>query len=292
MKKTVRFWSVLGIFVIFLIALLWVVNQGFNSIQTTDAIATTIRKETLQLTSSASGKVISANTEVQTIPGTLSSIEVSLGDAVSKGDTLATYTNVLNQSQTLSASMDGLVTQIPDQSGNVFVLSDPNQLEIRVQISERDILRVAKGQTTQIYIEALDQSFAGKVKEVSQIGSTQAEYTLYPVVIAFEEVNDSIYLGMSGSARIEVATLENVLVVRRDALVEQDGKRYLVDRTWLDHQRQPKSDYFIEVTTGGATLQDVEIMSGVEVGQEVLVFPDTSFDLFSGPPTGSTGSNP
>lgn len=288
MSKNKKRLVALGIVLVFAVVVYFAIQAGFASIQTTDAQKITVVKETLVLTTSASGKIVSSDNTVLNLKGTLTKLEHDVGDFVEKGEVIATTLNSFGQNETITASVDGLLTQVPGQGGQVFVISNPKKLEMNIQITERDIPIVAVDQVADIYVEALNQSFPGKVDHINYVGFTQTDYTLYTVTLSFDQGDAGVYLGMSGSANIKIKTLENVLSVPSAAIIEQDGKRYVMDAAWLDNQNKARNDYFIEVTTGAATIEKVEIVSGLSENQEILVFPTNTFSLFS---SGFPGQN-
>ncbi|HJT78328.1 MAG TPA: HlyD family efflux transporter periplasmic adaptor subunit [Gemmataceae bacterium] len=77
----------------------------------------------------------------------------------------------------------------PPASAQLFVLS-PNlkQLELRGQVAEGDIYRVAKGQDVYFTVSAYeDHYFTGKVKEIKPMPAVVTGTTYYTVVIAVDD---------------------------------------------------------------------------------------------------------
>lgn len=113
---------------------------------------------------------------------------------------------------TLTAPFDAMVVDVAVIPGElvqanqvVITLADLNNLQITTtDLSERDIVRVKLGQDVSIYIEALDQTIAGKVVQISPKSETVGGDVVYPVTIELDEQPDGLMWGMS--AEVEIST--------------------------------------------------------------------------------------
>lgn len=112
----------------------------------------------------------------------------------------------------LIAPFDGVVVDVAVIPGElvqanqvVITLADLDNLQITTtDLSERDIVRVKLGQSVSIYIEALDQTIAGKVIQISSKSETVGGDVVYPVTIELDEQPDGLMWGMS--AEVEIST--------------------------------------------------------------------------------------
>lgn len=113
---------------------------------------------------------------------------------------------------TLAAPFDAMVVDVAVIPGElvqanqvVITLADLNNLQVTTtDLSERDIVRVKLGQSVSIYIEALDQTIAGKVVQISPKSETVGGDVVYPVTIEMDEQPDGLMWGMS--AEVEIST--------------------------------------------------------------------------------------
>ncbi|HCT62863.1 MAG TPA: hypothetical protein DIC19_02045 [Erysipelotrichaceae bacterium] len=222
------------------------------------------------------GKLEAAQETRVTIDGSLTKLDVKIGDTVNKNQKLGEYQSSLKTNVKVVATRDGIVTSIPSGLSTGFVIADPDALELTVDITETDIHKLSLGQSADIYIEAIDRHFEGSIDKIAYVGNTNLDYTTYPVTLEFDEADASVFLGMSGSASIVTNTKENILIVPFEAIVTEGTQRYLVSAEWLENSRRPQSEYYLPVETGLADAFFVEVIGADLEGQEVLIIEKTS----------------
>ncbi len=115
---------------------------------------------------------------------------------------------------TLTAPFDGTVasvdispaeTVVPGQI--VITLGDLTHFQIETKdLSERDIPNVQVGQTANVFIEALNQQFAGKVADIAHISSTVGGDVVYKVTIKLDTQPQGLLWGMSADVEIPTGT--------------------------------------------------------------------------------------
>ncbi|MBV1710310.1 MAG: HlyD family efflux transporter periplasmic adaptor subunit [Erysipelothrix sp.] len=244
-----------------------------------------IEPGTIVLEALASGKITSADTGEVTFNGTFRRATVNLGDIVVKNDKIGEYLNNMGQLIAIRANRDGLITQVANAAQPKFVISNPSKFQLDIQITERDIYKIAIGQSATIYVEAVNQSYVGEVTKISSLGNTSGDFTTYTVTVGFDHQDTPVYLGMSGSARIVLETFENIAIVPVEALITSEGKRYLLSADWLENSNLPQSDFYIPVTTGVADIYDIEVIGDSLMGKTIIILPDTgnNFPFFQGP---------
>lgn len=112
---------------------------------------------------------------------------------------------------TLTAPFDGTVVDIAITPGElvqvnqvVLVLADLSDLQVTTtDLSERDIVRVQPGQSVEVYIEALNETVAGKVVRISPIAEDVGGDVVYPVTIELENQPDGLLWGMTAEVQIK-----------------------------------------------------------------------------------------
>ena len=204
------------------------------------------------------------------VNGTMLNTNVSVGDYVNSGQSLGSYQARAVDAKII-ATRDGVVSSIPSSISGDVVISNPDSLELVVNIAETDIHKIGFDQEVTIYVESVDQSFEGHIVKISQIGNTNLDYTTYPITIEFDGGDTPIFLGMSGSASIVVEAKTNILVIPYEALISDGTNRYVIDAAWMDTPNRPQSDFYIPVSTGFADVYTVEVMGDNLEGQEIVV---------------------
>lgn len=115
------------------------------------------------------------------------------------------------------------------QSGKaVMTVMDPSSMKVKVAIDELDIAKVSVGQKAQITFDALkDKNYDGTVESVSQTGTSNNNVTTYDVVVAIKNPA-GIKVGMNANVNIMVSSKENTLTIPSEALIESNGKKYVI----------------------------------------------------------------
>ncbi len=173
----------------------------------------------------------------------------------------------------------------------VFTVADLKSLIIRVNLNEVDIAKVKMGLPVRITLDAYPQkSFTGKVRFVAPAAKLQDKIKVFEVEIQLDELTEAFRTGMSANVEILGDRREKAISVPLEALQRKDGqpvvyrlkeglkpeamakaKDGLSGRTkfiWLSDHWQ---DYFevVPVKAGIATLERVEILSGLKSGDQV-----------------------
>ena len=246
------------------------------------------------ITAAASGEITSLNVSVgsRVSAGTVlaaiggESAENSLADAalaVQNAQLSLQSAQQALDSYTITSPISGTVIEknlkTGDQlnggdSGAMAVIFDLSQLELQMDVSELDIGQIQPGQTVAITAEALPgQTFTGVVEKVSVNGTTTDGFTTYPVTILLSEYGD-LNPGMNVSADIIVERAENALCVPAEA-VNSDGTVLVAGEGAFAEDgvtiADPSKIESRTVTLGRGSQDFVEITSGLEEGETVLV---------------------
>ena len=160
------------------------------------------------------------------------------------------------------------------ESGALAVIYDLSFLKLEMAISELDLNKLQEKQQVDITADALPgQSFQGWVEKVSINGTTTNGFTTYPATVLLEDYG-GLNPGMNVSAEIIVDRVKNALTIPAAAV--QRGDTVLVPgegclspdgSAILDPTRTEERT----VTLGGSDGEFVEVTSGLEEGETVLV---------------------
>ena len=175
----------------------------------------------------------------------------------------------------------------------LFTVADLNSLIVRVNLNEVDIAKVQVGESVRITLDAYPQKvFTGKVRFVAPAAKLVEKIKVFEVEVALDELGSSFRTGMSANVEILGEKRNKAISIPLEALQRRDGKTVafqlkkdlkpqliaaakdgLSGRTkfiWLsDHWKE----YFdvVPVTAGIATLERVEILSGLSKDREVCL---------------------
>lgn len=157
--------------------------------------------------------------------------QLSLNDAQNQ------YNYALKQvdKMTVTAPIGGTVVAVNNSSDDsvqggkaVLTIVDLSSMKIKVAVDELDIAKVKQGQKAEIKFDAIkDKVYEGTVETVAETGSSSNNVTTYDVTVTI--VNPTgIKIGMNANVNILVESKNNVLAIPAEALIERNGKKYVM----------------------------------------------------------------
>ena len=100
-------------------------------------------------------------------------------------------------------SVDAIPGQLVQQGQVVLTLATLDQLQLETtDLSERDIAKVKIGVPVSVFVEALEETFNGKVVSISPRADIVGGDTVFNVTIAFDEQPQDLLWGMTAEATI------------------------------------------------------------------------------------------
>lgn len=154
-----------------------------------------------------------------------------------------------------------------DANGLATLISKTKNAEIT--INEVDVPQVSVGQKVNITFDALeDLEITGSVEDIDLIGTVDQGVVYNTVTIAFDTQDERVNNGMTVNTDIITNSKDDILIVPISAVTEQSDGDYIqiLDR------KNPKN---IEVETGITDDINIEIIEGLEEGEEVITETNT-----------------
>jgi multidrug resistance efflux pump len=164
------------------------------------------------------------------------------------------------------------------EGGKVYqrqtIISLPNTAEliVEIRVHEASVDKVRPGQRATITAEAFpDKTFRGEVLSVAPLpdpdrGYLSPDVKVYTTKVSIDGSHGSLRPGMSAKVEILVDRLEDVLIVPVQVVANRRGRKVC----YIATDREPQER---EVQTGAFNDIFVEIVSGVQVGENVLLNP-------------------
>ncbi len=191
------------------------------------------------------------------------------------------------------------------EGSTLMTIANMSTVTAEVMVDEDDIVNVAIGQPAQVTVDALPgEVFQGHVTEVgdqallrstgvstSQSTSGTQEAKDFKVVITLDHPANDLKPGLSCTAKITTATRQNVvgipiqaLTMRTKSSLEKTASKTAVDSTTVNSEPEIQGVFvvstgakptvhFVPVTTGITGTTDIEVLSGLKPGQEIVVGP-------------------
>ena len=174
------------------------------------------------------------------------------------------------------------------EGGKVYqrqkIISLPNTAEmvVEVRVHEVSVDKVRAGQQATITAEPFpDKDFHGEVLSVAPLPDAQRGYLspdikVYTTKVSIEDSQTSLRPGMSAKVEILVEQLDDVLMVPVQVVANRGGRKvcYIASDRGLEQR---------EVQTGAFNDTFVEIVSGLEAGDNVLLNPRRIIEPEPGP---------
>jgi HlyD family secretion protein len=152
----------------------------------------------------------------------------------------------------------------------IITIPDASQMKVEVKIHEVWIDRIEPNQPAEITVEAFpDKAFTGKVLKKAPLADAEdwlnPDLKVYSTDVGIEGTHDFLKTGMTGKVKIIIDELHDVLYVPIQSVVTVEDKKicYIAG----------SSPEKCEVETGLFNDNFVEIKSGLEEGEKVLLNP-------------------
>jgi membrane fusion protein, macrolide-specific efflux system len=163
----------------------------------------------------------------------------------------------------------------------LLVIADLSTLLVKIDLNQIDVARVRKGQKADITVDALPgkkyTAHVTKVAPAAVAGAHGQGPDVFPVEAELDGAQDlaDIKPGMTADVRIVVATEKNVLLLPIEAVVtSKDQSKVTVIADEGGQKTVPR-----DVTVGARNDRDVEIKTGVRLGEKVLISPPAPSEL-------------
>ena len=152
----------------------------------------------------------------------------------------------------------------------IFTIPNSSLMGVELRVHESSVNKVLPGQSATVTVEAFpDMTFHGKVLKVSPLPDPQHGWfdpgvKVYTTQVTIEGTHEMLKPGMSAKVEILVDQLYDVKIVPVHVVANRAGKKICYVATAADPEER-------EVQTGAFNNNFVEITSGLEVGENVLL---------------------
>ncbi len=168
----------------------------------------------------------------------------------------------------VKAPIQGTVTSVDIKEGQIAMNSQPavvimdlESMIVKINVSEGIINNLFVGQIVELKIDSADVNMQAEIIAVGE--SVDPITNLYKIEIALEN-NGLLRAGMFAQVKINTDIRENRLSVPGNAVLEKSGQSIVyVEIDGIAYEKT--------VTTGLDTGRRVEIISGLEEGQKIIV---------------------
>jgi len=156
-----------------------------------------------------------------------------------------------------------------------FLITQPEGIWVAAEVDEEDLALVHTGQRVTVAAEALAEPIDGTVTEVGAAafprGLQQTRAKIVRCRVRLEGNSEVLRPGMEVDVNGSRTLAEDVLLMPLEALVELDGEHF----AWVVRDGRARRQ---SVEVGRRSYQQVEVMSGLEAGDRVIVSGSAGLD--------------
>lgn len=254
--------------------------------------------------------LVKKNTVRAQTNGTIETLYVNDGSYVNEGDLIAVLSNsdlsssLKNVSLALESQynqlsltkdqldnyeivseIDGVITSMPYKVGDLVAagtllttVSDRSIMEFKIPVDELDVAKLNKEQKVFISVDAIPETetepIEGKISIIPLEGVTTSGITDYYVTIEFDGRED-VRISMNANADIIVSDIKDVLYVPIDAVSKENGisSVQVLEKDGKGNDVLSKK----EIQTGATDTTYIEVLSGLDEGEKVVLPEASSF---------------
>ncbi len=241
--------------------------------------------------------------------GRVESILVGEGEKVRKGEILA-WMSSLDRAALLDAArakgeeekwedaykptpivapLSGFIIRRGIEPGQTVSAQDPilvmaDNLIVKADVDETDIGKLKPGQKVRIVLDAYpDMRIHGSIEHIAYESQVINNVTIYRVDILPDKAFEILRSGMSVDVEITVTNKKNILLLSLNAVKEKKDMKYVLLET---RHAEPERR---EITTGIDDGRNVEIVSGLEESDSVIIRPERKREPHERRPRGLPG---
>lgn len=293
LKKKKVFVTIAVAAFIVIVALLW----GRNGSKGTVYEEITVTRGDIQPSILSTGTVSPENRlEIKPpIAGRIDSVLVEEGDVVTKGEMLVKMSSteraaLLDAAQAqgrdelkrweayykpapIMAPIDGTIIVRSVESGQTVTSSDvilvmSDRLTVKARVDETDIAKIALKQKADIILDAYpDEIIPGQVDKIAYDSKTVNNVTTYIVDVLPDETPEAMRSGMTANVNFYLESKNGVLFVPTNTVHMKDDRSYVL----VFPKNRVGQPIEKDVKTGVTDGNKVEITSGLEEGEKVLI---------------------
>ena len=146
----------------------------------------------------------------------------------------------------------------------IAAVTPQDTVTLEIVIDELDIRHLQVGMTAQVRIDALGgEKYTATITEIGNTGANNGGNSKYTVVLTMERA-ENMLSGMNATATIVLSTVQDVLTVPADALVENGNQTVIY--TGYDEENGVLLDP-VTVKVGCSDGETVQILEGLTAGQ-------------------------
>jgi HlyD family secretion protein len=169
-------------------------------------------------------------------------------------------------------------TEYVNQGDRLLSMADLTKLQVRGYFDEPDIGKLKLGQLVTIVWDARpDEEWHGHISRMPSTIITYGTRNVGEVLIGIDDADGALLPDTNVRVTVTTANVSNVLKVPRDALHIEQGLPFV-------YRKEGNTLHRVKVTVGALNLTEVQIVSGLKVGDVVALGTTNAQPLSEGVP--------
>lgn len=191
---------------------------------------------------------------MQSAKSNVEQLSTALENVDSKGNVIAPISGTL-------VTMNAVENSFVSTSMPVAVIDGADQMKVVVSVSETLVPKLAAGDTADVYISSIAQSFTATIRSVERAANVQTK--LYTVTLGIPADVTGLLSGMFADVTFHTDVSENTIVVPTEAILTSNDVQYV-------YVVENDTARYVEVTTGLTGSGVTEITSGLTAGEQLV----------------------
>lgn len=191
---------------------------------------------------------------MQSAKSNVEQLSTALENVDSKGNVIAPISGTL-------VTMNAVENSFVSTSMPVAVIDGADQMKVVVSVSETLVPKLAAGDTADVYISSIGQSFTATIRSVERAANVQTK--LYTVTLGIPADVTGLLSGMFADVTFHTDVSENTIVVPTEAILTSNDVQYV-------YVVENDTARYVEVTTGLTGSGVTEITSGLTAGEQLV----------------------
>ena len=229
-------------------------------------------KELFEIGAASQMEIDQAELQLQTTiaqrNSTLSQLEAGMQSALSNVEQLDTVLENVDARGNVVAPAGGTLVAMNATEGGftsstmpLAVIDGADQMKAVVQVSEALVPKLSAGDTADVSVSAVNQSFEATIRSVERAANLQTR--LYTVTLTLPSDTDGLLAGMFADVTFHTDVSEDAIVVPTEAVLTRGETRYV----FVVENGAAK---YVEVATGLTGNGMTEILTGLTAGQQLV----------------------
>lgn len=153
--------------------------------------------------------------------------------------------------------------EMPVMGTPVFTIADMSQVKVKFDVSEEIIKHLNLGDEVKLKVESIGiDKITGTITQLSPMSDYRSK--AFPIEVTIKNPPEKLKPGMFAQINIPIERKENVLVIPKEALLEEKEGKYV----YLAKNKVARKT---KIRTGIEDENDIEVLEGIKEGDLVII---------------------